>query len=241
MSLIMAIPVSILCLTGFADSEVNVILDETFSDDPLPVVLSSFSASITTENSVVLEWITETESNMLGYNVYRNEEFDLNSAFQVNNLMISAHNSTETIVYFFADDTVESGISYFYWLQMNELDLSNTFHGPVSVTVEEQGEDDISTIEFSTTLKGAYPNPFNPSTTIAFSLAEKGQVTIAVFNLQGQLLQILAIDRPFDKGSHTISWNGKDKAGQPVSSGIYFYRMQTDDGYEETKKMTILK
>jgi len=92
---------------------------------------------------------------------------------------------------------------------------------------------------FVTTLKGNYPNPFNPSTTIAFDIAREGQVSLDVFNILGQKVKTLANGK-YSAGSHTVVWNGDDAYGRSVGSGIYFLRMTTN-GYEKTQKMMMLK
>lgn len=87
-----------------------------------------------------------------------------------------------------------------------------------------------------------FPNPFNPSTTIQFSIPEGGQqvkVRLDVFNLRGQVIATLA-DRTVDAGEYSIQWDGADAAGRLVSSGVYFYRLTTPD-YKATRKMVILK
>ena len=84
-----------------------------------------------------------------------------------------------------------------------------------------------------------YPNPFNPATTIAFSLAEKGHVAINVYDVGGRLVRTLA-NEARDAGSHTVSWDGRDGNGAPVSSGVYFYKL-VSGRFSQTKKMVLLK
>ncbi|HUU46809.1 MAG TPA: LamG-like jellyroll fold domain-containing protein, partial [Acidobacteriota bacterium] len=84
-----------------------------------------------------------------------------------------------------------------------------------------------------------YPNPFNPSTIITFSLKEAVHTRIEVFNVLGQSVKILA-DQLYAAGRHQLSWNGTDAQGQPVASGVYFYRIVAGD-IIDTKKMVLLK
>jgi hypothetical protein len=84
-----------------------------------------------------------------------------------------------------------------------------------------------------------YPNPFNPQTTIAFSLKSRGVVTLAIYNVAGERVRTLA-DEAFAAGAHTKVWDGRNDAGSPVSSGIYFYRL-TAPGFSQTRKMVLLK
>lgn len=85
-----------------------------------------------------------------------------------------------------------------------------------------------------------YPNPFNPTTAITYALAEKGRVVLEVMNLRGQRVATL-VDGVKEAGLHSITWDGKNNLGHTVSSGIYFYRLRTDSGFSETKKMVALK
>lgn len=90
-----------------------------------------------------------------------------------------------------------------------------------------------------TELKHNYPNPFNPETTISFSLAEAGHILLEVFNINGQKVATL-FDGSKEAGHHHIIWNGRNHYNQQAGSGVYFYRMKTDD-YTETKRMIMIK
>ena len=84
-----------------------------------------------------------------------------------------------------------------------------------------------------------YPNPFNPETTIKLTLPESGKITLKVYNAKGRLVKTLFNDFK-TAGISTIIWNGTDNAGSQVSSGIYFYKLETS-GYSEVKKMILMK
>lgn len=90
-----------------------------------------------------------------------------------------------------------------------------------------------------TSLKGCYPNPFNPTTTISFSIKEKAPVELIIYNILGQKVRTL-LNQPLEPGEHSIVWNGTDNKGRSVASGIYFYRMKAGN-YSETKKMVLKK
>ncbi len=91
----------------------------------------------------------------------------------------------------------------------------------------------------STSLSQNYPNPFNAQTQISFEIASTGNVELSVFNLIGQKVATLASGQ-YEAGSYTVIWNGLDTNGNPVSSGLYYYRLQTGSD-SETMKMTLLK
>ena len=84
-----------------------------------------------------------------------------------------------------------------------------------------------------------YPNPFNPETIIPFQLPENCRVSIAIFDIQGRMIVKLISNQNFPAGYHEVHWDGESNSGQYVSSGIYFYTLETDLG-RKIKKMTIL-
>ena len=84
-----------------------------------------------------------------------------------------------------------------------------------------------------------YPNPFNPSTTIAFSIPEDGLVKIDIYNIKGQKIKQLC-DAEMQRGHHKVIWNGKDKNERSVSSGVYFVRLQAN-GQTAARKIMLMK
>ncbi len=90
-----------------------------------------------------------------------------------------------------------------------------------------------------TYLKGNYPNPFNPETSISFSLKEDSQAILTVYNMKGQKVRTIT-NEFMTAGDHSIVWNGKDDNGSDVSSGVYFYKLTTND-YSKINKMILLK
>lgn len=90
-----------------------------------------------------------------------------------------------------------------------------------------------------TRLEQNHPNPFNPSTTIRFSIGVPGPARLVVYDASGREIAVL-LDREVEAGEHTVQWNGTNSRGNPVSSGIYFYRLDcASDSF--TKKMILLK
>lgn len=86
-----------------------------------------------------------------------------------------------------------------------------------------------------------YPNPFNPQTDINYSLPVAGAVRLTVYNLLGQ--RVASLVNEFQQaGNYRASWNGRDEFGKLLSSGIYFYNLNVDNGkFSKTKKMLLLK
>lgn len=84
-----------------------------------------------------------------------------------------------------------------------------------------------------------YPNPFNPETEISFSLPERTQVSLVIYNILGEKVKTL-VNETRDAGTYNVRWNGKDEAGNALASGIYFCRLKTE-GFEKTMKMVMMK
>jgi hypothetical protein len=99
--------------------------------------------------------------------------------------------------------------------------------------------DDGTQLPLETKLVGNYPNPFNPTTTIEFSLKESGNVRLDVFNVLGQKVKTL-VNSQMNAGNHSIVWDGRDANGSEVSSGVYFVKLNTDN-YTSTRKMLLTK
>lgn len=85
-----------------------------------------------------------------------------------------------------------------------------------------------------------YPNPFNPTTTIEFSIQNDSNIEISIYNNKGQKIKTIA-QNDFQKGQHSINWNGDDEFGRPVSSGIYYYKLNVNGKTKAVKKCLLLK
>jgi hypothetical protein len=90
------------------------------------------------------------------------------------------------------------------------------------------------------TLQQNHPNPFNPSTTIAYSLQKKATVSVLLYNTMGQEIARLLDRQPQDAGSHQVVWTAMDATGQPMATGLYFYRLQVDE-QSTMRKMLLVK
>ncbi len=84
-----------------------------------------------------------------------------------------------------------------------------------------------------------YPNPFNPSTTISFSLPEAGNTELTIYNIRGQKVKTLVKER-LDAGDHDVNWDGTDDRGEAVSSGVYLYRIRCGN-IDRSSKMLLIK
>jgi len=142
----------------------------------------------------------------------------------------------ELVLYF--DTKAMENVKQRCQLDSNDVKLSNEF-GIRHYEIAINAETDISPIISKNALSPNYPNPFNPETTISYEIASDGNARIDIFNLKGQLVKTLVNDNKVS-GPHRVVWNGTDKYGRKVASGIYQYRLITKDG-SITKKMILMK
>lgn len=108
--------------------------------------------------------------------------------------------------------------------------------GNVSKDVESE---DFEPVPETFGLEQNHPNPFNPSTVIRYHLPQGMRVTLTVYNLLGQTVRTL-VNREQPAGSHAVMWDGRDRLGRDVPSGVYLYRL-AGDGFVETRKMILLE
>jgi hypothetical protein len=94
--------------------------------------------------------------------------------------------------------------------------------------------------QFANRLYDAYPNPFNPTTTIKYTIKERAHVSLKVYNVAGQLVRTLVDEVQAPDKIQPLTWDGQNNAGQTVSSGVYFYKLSTKN-FSQTKKMVLLK
>ena len=173
--------------------------------------------------NVRLEWDTpETQNIVLGYKAYRDG-------------ILLTDRLLEDL--FYEDSLTENG-TYLY--QVTAV-YENEESAPATVEaiITSVSDSDENAITLRTTLHSNYPNPFNPETTISFSLSVESHVSIVIFNIRGQKVRTL-VNSNHSAGNHSVVWNGKDENGSDVGSGIYFYQMQTND-YVTTRKMVLMK
>ncbi|MDP3114242.1 MAG: C25 family cysteine peptidase [Candidatus Cloacimonadaceae bacterium] len=143
-----------------------------------------------------------------------------------------------TSTYF--SETISLHGTYKYFVTVRYINTEGTPSDTVSFAFPYvSNAEEAQTPGLVTNLRGNYPNPFNPSTTISFDLAKAGKVKLNIYNIKGQLVKALAND-VFGVGRHRIIWDGKDNHKRSVASGVYFYRLETK-GYTNTRKMLMLK
>jgi len=188
----------------------------------LPVELTSFTSSVT-NNNVKLIWNTANEVNSFAFEIERKDEGSVDGWQKIGTINASG-NSSSPKNYSYLDNYISTG-NYNYRLRMVDIDGSYKFSNVVNAGV-------LSPAKFD--LGNAYPNPWNPTTTIRYNVPTNSPVTIKVFDAVGREVASL-VDEVKPAGSYQITMNGKE-----LSSGIYFYRM-TAGSFTETKKLILLK
>jgi hypothetical protein len=193
---------------------------DIINSPPLPVELSSFSATIKNGN-VFLKWRTETEVNNYGFEILRSAQNDrwVKLGFVQGN-----GNSNSPKDYSFIDNQVSAG-KYSY--RLKQLDTDGNFEYSKIIELDLG-----SPTKFE--LSQNYPNPFNPTTTISFTLPESGQVSLVVYNLLGEQVAELINEFKY-AGVHTINFDASE-----LNSGIYLYKMETGQ-YSNARKMNLIK
>lgn len=141
----------------------------------------------------------------------------------------------DTILLTINPDGLENGD---HSAEISITDNRNVTVIPVTLTVDMV--DANNNLINANTLLGNHPNPFNPSTTISFSLIEQSNIEVSIYSIKGQKIKTL-VKSSFGTGVHSTVWNGNNDSGEPVSSGVYFYKLRVNGKTEATKKMLLLK
>ncbi|MCB5230127.1 MAG: T9SS type A sorting domain-containing protein [Candidatus Cloacimonas sp.] len=185
-------------------------------------------AELLGDGTVELSWeapfIEDKEgSQFKGYSVYRNDEL-LNE------------NPVEDCFYLDTETLVSEEYSYYVTVKYGGEQSSDPSNR-VEVMVTKGANETL--LPLSTELKGNYPNPFNPETTIFYSLKEGTPLSLKIYNIKGRLVKTL-VDDVSSAGTYSVVWDGRDSEGKSVGSGVYFYRMETPN-YSSIKRMVLIK
>lgn len=192
----------------------------------IPVEVTSFSAEARIDE-VILKWSTSSELDNKGFEIERATEIDKD-----NWAVVGFVNGSGTVKgekeYLFVDRSPERGVSYY---RLKQYDLNGTFRVFSELKVDFRG---IKSYE----LGQNFPNPFNPTTTITYSIPVGGHVSLIVYNLLGSEV-IKLVDEQQQAGTHSIHFSTED-LGENIGSGIYFYTFKSGN-FTETRKMIVLK
>jgi hypothetical protein len=213
------------------------------NDDPLPVMLTTFTAEYTSNNPT-LDWTTESESNNAYWNVYRSVSQNLGQALWLNvdEMIEGAGTVTEPTNYEYIDMYgVEENTSYYYWLECVDNAGETEIYGPVSLFIPEgivNNGTPAAPSDYG--LKQNFPNPFNPDTRISFALEDDGPAQITIYNLKGNKIKTIFNEIVEADMVQSAYWDGKDDNGKTVATGVYLYRLRTNST-NYTKRMLLMK
>ncbi len=191
-------------------------------------MLAPTNLSVQTVNSqAVLNWTDNSQSED-GYTIER--KVGQSGQFA----KVTDVNSNATT---YTDAAVTPGQQYFYRVRGFNSNINSSYSNEATVTITDVNSEEAIPTSFA--LFQNYPNPFNPSTTIKFAVSTHAHVVINIYDLNGQ--QIASImNEEKEAGYYSVSWNGKNKNGSSVTSGIYFYTIQAGS-FSEVRKMLLLK
>lgn len=219
-----------------AENTLDIALNDG-SGATLPVVLSSFTASINPSNKVSLRWTTQSESGLYGFRHFRSINDDMSQS-QLLDSFTPATNTSQTQSYIVIDsDLGECGV-YYYWIEAMDLNGQSSFYGPVILDYIFPGEG-VPDVVITPGINSAYPNPFNPSITIRIGNDRKSRAKVTIYNIRGQLVKTL-LEEELDRGNYSLMWNGTDDSNRNVGSGVYFVKMSLNNN-TYTRKIISLK
>lgn len=195
------------------------------ADNPLPVELLSFDARQSGE-TVVLNWRTASEVNNAGFDVERKTARD---SWQTLGF-VRGNGTTATMQsYQFIDGSTEVGTAYSY--RLKQIDFDGKFvYSPV-VSIEMRQLEPAKTYRYS--LEQNFPNPFNPTTIIRFTMKEAGAATLTVTDVLGRTVMTQPLNARL--GENQVVFNAMS-----LGSGIYFYTLNAQ-GFSQTRKMMLVK
>lgn len=204
-------------LTYGSTSCFDVLLEPTLT----PVYITSFDA-VARGAGVEVRWDVWSDEAIDRYAIYRYQDAHTPPR-------VVASGPFNASIRSYLDETVRPATSYQYELVITSAD-GETVRSPLA---------SVTTPVLSTALAQNFPNPFNPKTTIEFTLAKPATVGVGIYDATGAW--VVRLDSGArDAGTHRVEWSGNDAHGRPVGSGVYFYRLEGVKGIAP-KKMVLLK
>jgi hypothetical protein len=188
------------------------------------------------QNCAILQWATASETDLLGWNIYRAEEAELATALRLNATLISpAEEASQGAEYSFADAETTAGASYYYWLEAMFYSGSSEIYGYRSLNIPFEGGEESPELQLPTLLFPAFPNPFSSQVIIPYRIRDAATVQIDIYDIRGRKIKSLKLNHQ-KAGSYIQGWDGLNSQGKPLPSGLYFYKMRSGN-YNEIRKM----
>jgi hypothetical protein len=195
--------------------------DSGYSVDNLPPAIPS---AVAFKYPDAITWNDNTDADLAGYCVYA-DSFETGHPDSITTVAESEYDGIAALI--------ERGYHFFRVTAVDRHGNESAYSSPVIPT----GVDALTPLASS--LEQNIPNPFNPTTKIAFSMGKQGHVSLRIYDTAGRLIDVL-VDADVHAGNHTVEWHGRDRMNRGVASGVYFYRLETKD-FVETKKMILLR
>ena len=206
------------------------------NDASLPVELTSFELLETRNDGITLQWVTESEINNLGFNLDRKTpitDWSQIASYVTHPALQGQGSVSHQTIYTFIDNTVQENESYDYRLSDVDYDGNVEYHSLQLMGVSS------SNVPEQFVLYPNYPNPFNPVTTIRYDLSKESFVGITIYDMLGNVVHNL-VNANESPGYKSVQWNATNNQGDPVSAGVYLYKIQAGD-FVDTKKMILVK
>jgi hypothetical protein len=208
----------------------------TAVESPLAVTFGSFTAEIDSNGKgFILNWTTLSEINNYGFKIQRKKDGDLNFVTISTDVIPGAGNTLETRYYSYTDTTLTESGNYVYRILQQDSNALEHFSDPISVSYNFLGVNGKADLPNRFRLYAAYPNPFNPTTNISFTLAEAGLATLQVYNVLGQEVATLFDGKAESGRLYEVNFDASN-----LSGGIYFYKLQSGNRLE-VNKLTLVK
>jgi uncharacterized protein (TIGR03790 family) len=200
----------------------------------LPVQLSSFEALPVDYRSVRVDWTTPSETNCYGFIVERRTAATGTFSGNPASFTYGAGTSAATHSYSWLDSGIPPG-AYEYRLNQSDLDGTVHYSGALAVTLTlTDAQREQASVTTAPGLRQNFPNPFNPATSITYSLSRNSHVTLTIYDVVGREVARL-VDRQQGPGSYTAAWEA-----HAAASGVYICRLQAE-GRTWEKKVVYLK
>jgi hypothetical protein len=196
----------------------------------LPIQLAAFNGTVLSASGVELSWTTISQVNCYGFYVQRSSEKD-SSYTTVSGLIPGAGTSLMQHTYTWTDQHATLA-TYYYRVEMVDLNGGTSYSTPIEVTGALSVGENGKPLVFK--LSQNYPNPFNPSTTIEYSIAAEGHVSLTIYNILGEQVATL-VDEHQTPGRYSLNWNASNYA-----SGVYIYRL-TSGANVQVHSMLLVK
>lgn len=197
----------------------NLEIDLGLEESTLPVTLSNFSVVAIARDVCRIDWITQSESNLIGFYILRGSVADVAEA-QLISALIPARNSSTIQQYSYLDHA--PFYPAYYWLMTMEISGQEIINGPVYAEYEG-GQTETST-EYQDQVR-IFPNPFSYEATLQISVAQNQEVAYKLYNIKGEYIRKEEIG-VLAKGIHPITFNAINGEGKPLGTGQYILEMQ---------------